>query len=79
MTVIRLAAHAQWFSHQNDEADYHDVHLMMSQEWLMPKREGTIKEGVQLLRRFVWVFRHTLEGLHLSHRPSTSAVLVPLM
>ena len=27
----------------------------------------------------VWVFRYTLEGLHLSHRPSTSVVSVPLV
>ena len=54
-------------------------HLTMSQKWLMHKREGIIKEGVRLLLRFIWVFRHTLEGLHLSHRPSTSAVSVPLM
>ena len=52
----------------------------------MSKREGSIKRGVaQSNEEFgcccivVWVFRHTLEGLHLNHRPSTLAVMVPLM
>ena len=25
MTISRSSAHAQWFSHQNDGADYHDI------------------------------------------------------
>ena len=48
----------------------------------MRKREGSIKEGERSrMEEFgchcivIWIFRYTLEGLHLSHRPSTSRCL----
>ena len=61
-------------------------HKTTSQESLMHKKGGKYKRGSSVeLEEFgcccivIWVFIHTLYGLLLSHRPSTSAVLVPLM
>ena len=45
-----LCAHAQWFSHQNDGADYCDI-IEGCHENLMHKREGSIKGEVHLNSR----------------------------
>ena len=39
--------HVQWFSCQNDRADYCDIIKQCHENLLMCKREGSIKRGVQ--------------------------------
>ena len=49
MMIGSLSAHVQWFSCQNDRADYHDIiNIKQHHENLsVHKREGSIKGEVQ--------------------------------
>ena len=46
-----LSVHVQWFSHQNNGADYRVIIKCMSQESLVHKWKGSIKGEAQLNSR----------------------------
>ena len=74
-----FCVHAQWFSHWKIKADDCDI-ISWCHNDLMLFWEGTIKrEHTQTSRLSTGVSATEWLGLLTSHRPSTPAILVPLM
>ena len=72
--------HVQWFSCWKIRVDDCDIHEMTSQGSLVLLREGTIKGDHNQTSGLSSGSSDTKSlGLLMSHRPSTLAILVPLM